>query len=231
MNVLTDNDSDPDGDTLVIDAAALPDGTIIALNTPTVLPEGTVTIQTDGSVTFDPADDFNGPFVFGYTLSDGEGGTDVATVTIDVQPVNDAPIGVIPGDPNPPADPLNFIPAQNAVDSDPAVPLDLTPFFTDVDADPLTLTIDPADLPAGLIFDGTTISGTPDADASQGGMNGVYVIPVLVDDGNGGTFTTNVTYMVTNPLPVAVDDTAMTTEDTSVSGNVITGSDLSLIHI
>jgi len=49
-----------------------------------------------GTVTLDPAPDVFGPVVFGYTVSDGQGGTDVATVTIDVTPVNDAPIPVDP---------------------------------------------------------------------------------------------------------------------------------------
>ena len=127
----------------------------------------------------------------------------------------------------PPADPTNFIPAQTAVDSAVVTPLDLTPFFDDVDADPLTLTIDPADLPAGLTFNGTMISGTPDADASQGGMNGVYEIPVLVDDGNGGTFTTNVTYTVTNPVPVV--DTAVVAEVAVVVVAAVGAASLSVL--
>ncbi len=220
VDIISGSDSDPDGDILTVDAAALPDGTVIALDTATILPEGTLTVGTNGTVTFDPADDFNGDFIFGYTVTDSEGGTDVATVTITVDAVNDPPNPTIPGDPNPPADPDNYIPPQTGLDSSPSTPLDITPFFDDVDGDPVTLTIDPADLPPGLSFDGTTISGTPSADASQGGTNGVFTIPVVATDGNGGTFTTNVTYTITNPAPIAQDDALTAGED----GPVITGS-------
>ena len=80
INVL-DNDSDPDGDEIFVDMAALPDGTIIPIGVATEIPEGTLTINADGSVTFEPRLDFFGPVTFGYTISDGQGGTDVATVT------------------------------------------------------------------------------------------------------------------------------------------------------
>jgi VCBS repeat-containing protein len=202
VNVLTNNDSDPDGDALTVTAVRLSDGTVVPFGTLTTLPQGDLTVNSDGSIDFDPTLNFNGQLVLEYDISDGEGGTDTAAAIFDVTPVNDNPNPVVPGDPNAPVDPSNYIPVQTTEDSALSTPLDLTSFFADVDADPLTLTIDPADLPAGLTFDGTTISGTPETDASQGGMSGVYVIPVGVDDGHGGTFTTNLTYTVANPIPV-----------------------------
>ena len=140
---------------------------------------------------------------------------------------------VIPGDSNPPADPLNYIPAQAGLDSAAATPLDLTPYFTDGDtSDIITLSIAPTDLPAGLSFDPATgiISGTPDADASQGGVDGVYTIPVTATDSNGSSFTTNVTYTITNPAPVAENDDYTTNEDTPISVNVLTDNDSCLLY-
>jgi len=110
-----------------------------------------------------------------YTIDDGEGGTDTATVTVTVTGTNDAPIPTLPVDPlDPttpitPTDPLDYIPLQNGQDGEAVVaPLDLTEYFTDPDtSDVLTVSIDPAELPPGLTFNGTAIVGTPDANASQ----------------------------------------------------------------
>ena len=48
------------------------------------------------------------------------------------------------------------------------------------------------------------ISGTPPADASQGGPNsdGVYVVTVVATDPDGETVETQVSYTIENPIPV-----------------------------
>ncbi len=91
QNIL-DNDSDPDGDSLTIDVAALPDGTLIEFDVPLDVPEGQVTLSADGNLVFEPARNFNGVFAFGYTVTDSDGGTNAASVTIDVTPVIDEPV-------------------------------------------------------------------------------------------------------------------------------------------
>ncbi|MFE3835667.1 Hint domain-containing protein [Pseudogemmobacter sonorensis] len=73
------NDTDVDGDTLSI------------LGTPTS-PDGTVTVNGDGTLTFVPNPGFTGETTFTYEISDGNGGTDTATVTVTVTP------GGVPGD-------------------------------------------------------------------------------------------------------------------------------------
>jgi len=67
------------------------------------LPPDTLTVQSvtdppNGSVanngtdvTYTPDPDFNGTDTFSYVVSDGQGGTDVAMVTVTVNPVNDPP--------------------------------------------------------------------------------------------------------------------------------------------
>lgn len=77
---LLENDSDPDEDTLVFDGVDnLVNGTIDIIN---------------GSINFIPSDGFAGIASFDYTVSDGHGGTDTATVTINFAAFNQSPIAV-----------------------------------------------------------------------------------------------------------------------------------------
>ncbi|MBU3029241.1 Ig-like domain-containing protein [Paracoccus marinaquae] len=73
------NDSDADGDALSITSVGE------AAN-------GTVTLNADGTVSYAPNANFNGRDSFTYRVSDGNGGTDTASVIVDVTAVNDAPI-------------------------------------------------------------------------------------------------------------------------------------------
>ncbi|OMP77848.1 tandem-95 repeat protein, partial [[Flexibacter] sp. ATCC 35208] len=54
---------------------------------------GTVVVNSDGTYTYTPATNYNGPDSFTIALSDGNGGTGTITVNITVHPVNDAPVG------------------------------------------------------------------------------------------------------------------------------------------
>lgn len=75
------NDIDPDpGDVLSIDSFTQP-------------ASGVVTHDA-GILTYVPSLNFFGTDTFEYTASDGEGGTDTATVTVEVAAVNDAPVAV-----------------------------------------------------------------------------------------------------------------------------------------
>ncbi|HEX9702546.1 MAG TPA: Ig-like domain-containing protein, partial [Rhodospirillales bacterium] len=53
---------------------------------------GTVTINSDGTYTYVPDADFAGVDSFSYLVSDGRGGTTVATATIAIAAVSDAPV-------------------------------------------------------------------------------------------------------------------------------------------
>lgn len=73
------NDRDQDGDTLTITEVSNASG-------------GSVTLA-NGQVIFTPSPDFNGQARFDYVVSDGHGGSARQTVTVNVMPVNDAPVG------------------------------------------------------------------------------------------------------------------------------------------
>ncbi|WP_428806620.1 tandem-95 repeat protein [Vibrio lamellibrachiae] len=81
---LLGNDTDVDGDKLTITNVDQLDSD-----------QGRIELVKDGNVVteikFYPAKDFNGEVSFDYDISDGNGGTDDATVTLLVVPVNDAP--------------------------------------------------------------------------------------------------------------------------------------------
>lgn len=55
---------------------------------------GQVTINADGSFSFTPDQDWNGDDQFTYKLSDGHVDSNLATVSLTVTPVNDAPVAV-----------------------------------------------------------------------------------------------------------------------------------------
>ncbi len=247
-NVITDPatgdaDTAPDSDPLTV-TAANQGGNTITIGTPfTVAGGGTLTLNANGSYSFDPGTAYNGlddgeteVETITYTVDDGNGGTDTATLTITVTGANDAPVIVDPSiaqpDPeNPvPADPASVIPTQNVTDGQDfsTTPLiDVAPYAIDPDAEPLTFST-ASPLPPGLTLnpDGT-ITGIVDPSASQGGDDpvgnpGLYTVTVDVTD---GTATSQVTLAidVSNPPPVAVDDAATLGEDdTAISGNVIT---------
>lgn len=72
------NDTDPDNDRLVVVKAS--QGR-----------HGSVTINTNSTLTYAPDRDFSGNDSFTYTLSDSKDGIDTATVNVTVSAVNDAP--------------------------------------------------------------------------------------------------------------------------------------------
>lgn len=116
----------------------------------------TVSVNSDGSYTYDPTssaiiqaldagDNLNDTFA--YTVDDGKGGTDTATVTIALTGINDAPI----------VD--TEIEDQTANNTDP-FSLDVSNKFSDVDADDI-LSFSATGLPDGLAISTTgEITGT-----------------------------------------------------------------------
>ena len=77
-NGVLSNDTDADGDSI---EAVLVDGPS----------NGSLTLNSDGSFTYEPSDDFNGTDSFTYYVTDGTLTSSTTTVTITVNSVNDAP--------------------------------------------------------------------------------------------------------------------------------------------
>ncbi len=217
-NVLT-NDTDPDGDPVTVTQFVVGGTTYAAGDTATVTGVGALTVNTDGSYTFVPAPDYNGPVpVATYTVSDGTL-TDTGTLTLTVTPVNDPPATVDDNGTTPEDTTLG----GNVLTND-----------TDVDGDTLTVvgfSVNGVNYFAGA---DATIPGvgtvTINTDGSYtlvpaANYNGpVPEITYIVTDGNGATATGTLTLVVTpvNDPPIANDDTASTAEDTTLNGNVIT---------
>ncbi len=73
------NDNDVDNDILTVSSVTEP-------------AHGTLVINSDATITYNPDVNFNGYDTFNYTADDGNGATDTAMVSIEVKPVNDAPV-------------------------------------------------------------------------------------------------------------------------------------------
>ena len=151
-------------------------------------------------VTYTPDADFNGPDAFTFKTNDGQADSNVATVSITVNAVNDAPVA-------------NDDAATT--DEDTAVTIPVLANDTDVDGDtPSVASVgSPSNGLATLNPDGT-VTYTPSAN-----YNGSDSFTYTIGDGNGGTATATVSITVNavNDAPVANDDAATTDEDTAVT--------------
>ena len=183
------NDEDADGDTLTVTDVGVPS-------------HGTVSIGS-GGVRYTPNPDYSGPDSFTYTISDGHGGEDTATVHVNVTPVNDPPVATDDTGTTAEDTPISFTEADLVGD--------------DVDVDGDTLTV----IAVGNAVNGTVVDNgdgtftfTPAAN-----FHGTASFDYTVSDGQGGEDIGHVTITVTaaNDAPVAVDDPATTVEDTPVT--------------
>ncbi len=153
------NDTDLDGDAIEF----------FALGTSQ---NGSVVLDENGDIRFTPTAGFSGSATFGYTISDGRGGTATGTVNVEVLPAeNDPPIV------NTPMETQIFAEDSEVNFSVPAAT------FVDPDGDALTFSAtlgDGSDLPAWLSFDAATrtFSGTPPQD-----FNGTLSLKVVASDG------------------------------------------------
>ncbi|MCA9938168.1 MAG: tandem-95 repeat protein, partial [Anaerolineales bacterium] len=183
------NDSDPNGDALTVSGVTQPTHGVV--------------VNNGADVTYTPDADYNGPDSFTYTISDGNGGTDTATVSLTIAPVNDAPVALNDSDTT-----LEDVP----------VTIDVLANDTDVDGDALTVSAMTQPTHGGVVNNGTDVTYTPDAD-----YNGLDSFTYTVNDGHGGTDTATVAVIVTavGDAPIAMNDSATTPEDTPVTIDVL----------
>ncbi len=227
--VVRGNDNDIDGDTLTVTAVA---GVAITAGGPGVpVTGGVVTLNTAGNLVFTPNPNYNGLAVFTYTISDGNGGTDTATVSGTVTPSNDVPV----------ANDDTFTTAE-----DTPVTINVRGNDTDVDGDPLAVTqVNGTAITAGgpgIAVTGGVVTLTATGNlvfTPNPNFNGTPSFNYTVSDGNGGTDTATVGGTVTpvNDAPVATNDTFTFVEDTSATIPVRTndsdvdGDMLSVTHV
>jgi len=205
------NDSDPDAsDVLSVTGAAISNGAL-----------GSVTVEADGQLTYDPGSAYNHLAVgesatveITYQISDGHGGTSSAVATVTVTGSNDGPTAV--------AD-------TAATDEDSSVTFGVLSNDSDPD------TSDVLSVTGAAISNGALGSVTVEADGQLTydpgsaynhlavGQSATVEITYQISDGHGGTASAVATVTVTgsNDGPTAVADTAATDEDSSVTFAVL----------
>jgi len=192
IDVLANDSSAPDADeTLTVTAV-----TSAGNGTTTVIAAGT----DAGKVSYTPNANFAGTDSFAYTLSDGNGGVAVATVSVTVTNVNDPPSAA--------ADTVSAAEDQAII---------LDPRTNDADPDDDAVTVaavtQPANGVATLVTTGADagkVSYTPSAN-----FFGTDSFTYTISDGHEGVATATVAVSVTsvNDAPVAVSDSATTAEE------------------
>jgi hypothetical protein len=157
------NDTDPDGDSLLVTAVTQP-------------ANGSVTINADNTVTYTPTSNFNGSNSFTYTVSDTKGGRSTATVNVTVRAVNDIPVA-----------------ADRAVTTSKNTAVQILLSASDPDGPPLTYTVSEGPVHGVLTGSAPNLTYTPNAEytgtdsftfaASDGWAASSATVSITVADG------------------------------------------------
>ncbi len=189
-----------------------PQGDVLTYAVVGAKPAG-LTFNPDGTWSFDPAGKYDqlntdnpGQVSFQYKASDGTSDSNVATVTIDIAGVNDAPVltnGTIG---------VGFF--EDTSDS-----RELGWQIADPDDKDITITPDQSTLPAGITYDSST--GTIHYEAGhydylKTDETGRFTVKFTVADAHGGSIEQNLTVTIVgeNDAPVAADDIVLTNAGT-----------------
>ena len=183
--------NDPDGDALTYSISTQPThGTI------------TLTNAATGAYSYQPSANYSGPDSFGFQVSDGQGGSSSATVQIDVQSINDAPVTTS---------------STQAVAEDTPVTGRLS--ATDVDSTSFSFNLVNNVTHGTLTLDSLTGSYTYTPAANYAGSDS---FTYDVSDGSGGTASATVTFDISgiNDTPVAQAGAYTGIEDTIATGTL-----------
>jgi hypothetical protein len=191
------NDGDVDGDTLQVTAVGDP-------------ANGSAAVASGGgSVVYTPDPGFNGADSFTYMVSDGNGGSATASISVDVSP-------------NTPPDAVDDTATVDEDSTGNSIPV----LANDTDADGDALMVASATTPANgtvsVFGDGTGLAYTPNPN-----FNGGDTFAYTISDGRGGTDTATATITVspTNDVPTAVDDLAAIEADSGASAVDVLAND------
>ncbi|MFT5526162.1 MAG: hypothetical protein ACI9HK_004135 [Pirellulaceae bacterium] len=181
---------------------------IIATTDPS---NGTVTAINATQLRYRPQSNFNGNDQFRYTLSDGFGGTDTATVQVSISAVNDSPVG------------NNDTRSTNEDEQLDLTAANLLQNDTDIDGNQLVLSgVAGTDVQLFGAGNSAFVRYTP-ADNFFGTHSFTYTL----SDGNSGTATATVTVNVSsvNDPPTLGNDSATVLEDSTANPILVLAND------
>jgi gliding motility-associated-like protein len=175
--------SDVDGDVLTFIIVANP---------------GHGTLSGSGAnITYTPAVNYNGSDSFTFKVNDGTSDSNIATVSITINPVNDSPVAL-----------------NQALTTPEDTPLPIALNGVDVDGDPMTYSIVTPPLHGSLTGTGANITYTPDVNYNGSDNFTFSVVDGLITS-NVATISISVTPV--NDAPAASNQNVILPEDVSTS--------------
>src|SRR5678815_4955573 len=200
-SVTTAEDSAASG-TLAAQATDV-EGDALTFSLVTGAANGTVVVNSDGTYTYTPNADYFGPDSFTYKVNDGSLDSNVATVSITVSSVNDAPV----------ASGTSVTTAEDSAASG-----TLAAQATDVEGDALTFSLVTGAANGTVVVNSDgTYTYTPNAD-----YFGPDSFTYKVNDGSldSNVATVSITVSSVNDAPVASGTSVTTAEDSAASGTL-----------
>ena len=205
--------TDPDGNTLIFSILSTPgDGTLGTISDPSCAVDGAGVATCTATAAYTPAGNYNGPDSFTFKAYDGNVDSNTATITITINPANDAPVA---SDQSP------------STEEDTAKVITLS--ATDIDGNSLAFSVTGGPAhgilsaidPVSCTPDGSggsvctaTVGYTPTAD-----YNGPDSLTFKVNDGilDSNEATVTITVNAVNDAPVAADNSYDTGEDVTLN--------------